>query len=127
MAVFRCPKITTSQRLELVLTEAEIVFDIDQKRYYGGDNTRAGGFPIGEGAEPLVELITISQEQVDNKQITLEFEVTNPSKTRFTFINGTTQLLGVDYEFLSSTVISWEQLGLDNFIEAGDVILIEYW
>lgn len=127
MAILKVPKITTIQRLDLVLAESEIVYDSDLKRYFGGDNVRVGGFPIGDGAEPYVETITISQEQFDEKKITLQNQSTNINKTRFTFINGTTQLLNIDYEFIDSQTISWNSLGLDNFIEIGDVILLEYW
>jgi len=127
MAILRVPKITTLQRLEIILSDSEIVYDSDLKRYFGGDNVRLGGFPIGEGAEPYVETITINQDNIDQKKITLQNQSTNFNKTRFTFINGTTQLLNIDYEFTDSFTISWNNLGLDNFIEVGDVILIEYW
>jgi hypothetical protein len=46
MAIFKCPRITTEQRLSLVITEAEIVFDVDEKKYYGGDSITLGGIPI---------------------------------------------------------------------------------
>jgi hypothetical protein len=127
MAILRVPKITTSQRLELILSDSEIVYDSDLKRYYGGDNIRTGGFPIGEGAEPYIETIIINQTQLDEKKIILENFVSNVNKTRFTFINGTTQLLNIDYIFIDNQTISWDNLGLDNFIEIGDIILIEYW
>jgi hypothetical protein len=126
MAIFKCPRITTEQRINLVITEAEIVFDVNLKRYYGGDNSTQGGFPIGAGAEPFHDLVTISEQDILDKKITLQNSSTNTIKTMFHFINGTTQLLGIDYQFISPNEISWDGLGLDGFIEAGDVILIVY-
>jgi hypothetical protein len=126
MAIFKCPKITTAQRLDLILQEAEIVYDFEQKRYYGGDNFRLGGFPLGDGATPKIELRVITQDEVDQKFITLEGVVSQPDLTKFHFINGTTQLIGIDYSIVGVGVISWEALGLDGFIESGDVVRIEY-
>lgn len=125
MAIFRCPKITTAQRSELVLSEAEIVFDTDLKLYFGGDNDRVGGFPLGDGSQPIKELIEINQNQIDNKSITLTSLPLNPTASKFTFINGTVQLYGIDY-VIDGQNIDWQGLGLDGFIEVGDLVLIEY-
>lgn len=127
MAIFKVPKITTEQRLGIIFQEAEVVYDQDLKRYFGGDNLTVGGFPIGQGTEPFLQIIEISSQNVIDKKITLSNSSINPSKTEFSFINGTTQLLGIDYEFASPNEISWDGLGLDGFIESGDVILIEYY
>jgi hypothetical protein len=126
MAIFKCPKITTAQRVVLMLQEAEIVFDSDQRRYFGGDNIRQGGFPLGEGSEPKVEIRVITQFEVEDKFMTLQSTVNQPSLTKFHFINGTTQIIGIDYQIDAENTISWEGLGLDGFIEAGDVVRIEY-
>lgn len=130
MAILKVPKITTTQRLGLTLQEAEVVYDTDLKLYFGGDNITVGGFPIGNGSdatEAFLETITINQTNIDNKTIILQDEVTKPANTKLSFINGTTQLLNIDYEFIDEFTIGWDGLGLDNFIEIGDVVLIEYW
>jgi hypothetical protein len=130
MAILKVPRITTEQRLNIILQEAEIVYDTELKLYFGGDSETEGGFPIGNGSdatESYVEVLTINQDNIDTKTITLQDEITSPSKTKFSFINGTTQLLGIDYEFVDTFTIGWNGLGLDNFIEVSDVVLIEYW
>lgn len=49
MAILRVPRITTAQRLPLILLDAEVVFDTDEVMFYGGDGVTPGGFPIGSG------------------------------------------------------------------------------
>lgn len=49
MAILRVPRITTAQRLPLVLLDGEVVFDTDEVMFYGGDGATPGGFPIGSG------------------------------------------------------------------------------
>jgi hypothetical protein len=127
MAIFKCPKITTAQRQTILLQEAEIVYDIDERKYYGGDNFRLGGFPLGDGATPKIELRVITQAEVDQKYLKLEYTVYQASITKFQFINGTTQIIDVDFVVDPDGFIRWEDLGLDNFIEAGDVVRIEYY
>jgi hypothetical protein len=78
------------------------------------------------GDFPIIEYVTISHVMVAEKKINLTSAATAFEKTKFSFINGTTQLLGVDYEFLDAQTITWDGLGLDNFIESGDIVLIEY-
>lgn len=128
MAILKVPKITTAQRLGLTLQEAEVVYDTELKIYFGGDNITVGGFPIGNGSQAVsfVETITIDQTNIDEKRIVLQNETTNQQKTKFSFINGTIQILGIDYEYTDEFTISWDGLGLDNFIEVGDIVLIEY-
>lgn len=128
MAILKVPKITTAQRLGLTLQEAEVVYDTELRIYFGGDNITVGGFPIGNGSQAVsfVETITIDQTNIDEKRIVLQNETTNQQKTKFSFINGTIQILGIDYEYTDEFTISWDGLGLDNFIEVSDIVLIEY-
>jgi len=80
----------------------------------------------GEDVLSNIEYVTISELMIQNKKINLLSTVNFFEKTKFSFINGTTQLLGIDYEFLDAQTITWDGLGLDNFIESGDIVLIEY-
>lgn len=126
MAIFKCPQITTDQRLELTLQEAEIVYDINLKKYFGGDNFRVGGFPLGEGSEPKVEVRAISALEIQQKFLVLNSISYQPNLTKFHFINGTTQIIDIDYEINSESIVSWDGLSLDGFIEQGDIVRIEY-
>ena len=127
MAIFKAPRINSEQRSSLVLQEAEVVYDVDLKQYFGGDGIIEGGFPLGKGTEPYIQLITINNVNIVNKEIILDRTVINPSKTRLEFLNGTLQIYDVDYTILDGNKIVWESLGLDGFIEESDIIRVEYW
>lgn len=127
MAIFRAPRLTTTQRATLTLASSEIVYDTDQKTFYGGDNLTVGGFPIGSGVGKKFQLIEITSQMVIDKQLELTSIPLFPSGISLEFINGTRQLYGVDFTLIPSTkIISWDGLGLDGFIESGDVIYIQY-
>lgn len=125
MAVFKVPKITTAQRLTLVLDEAEIVFDTDSKNYYGGNNSDIGGFPLGSGASGNIQKFTLTQQNIDNKKVTLSTEPFYPSSVTMTIVGGISQVNGIDFEVIGSDV-SWDGLGLDNFLEVNEQIIIQY-
>lgn len=46
MAILRVPRITTALRQTLLLQEAELVFDTDLKKFFGGDGLTVGGVEI---------------------------------------------------------------------------------
>lgn len=43
MAIFKAPRITTADRIALVLGLSEIVYDTDLNGFFGGDGVTAGG------------------------------------------------------------------------------------
>jgi len=126
MAIFKVPKITTEQRASLVLGLSEVVMDVNQNVFYGGDGVTLGGFPLGAGATLTVETITITQQMIQEKKLTLQRPPLYPSKVQLDFVGGIPQLNGIDYEIISGNVLSWDSKGLDNFIEENDVVIISY-
>ena len=54
MAIFKAPKVTTAQRNTLILEVSELVYDMDQKAFYGGDGSTPGGFLVGESSGFIV-------------------------------------------------------------------------
>lgn len=128
MAIFKAPRITTAQRLALVLQASEIVYDLDTKSFFGGNGVTLGGFPLGAGASGFggeYELITLTQENIDNKSITISRAPLSENFISVEIIGGITQLYGVDYE-VAGTTLSWDGLGLDGFVEVGDIIVVNY-
>lgn len=126
MAIFRAPRITTSQRLPLALQSAEIVYDIDTKSFWGGDEETLGGFPIGgsgSGSTLFTGTFQLTQEDIDAKQITL------PSLpvgfVLLDVIGGIVQVHGIDYT-VDGLTLSWDGLGLDGFLEVDDTLLVQY-
>lgn len=126
MAIFKAPRITTAQRLPLALQASEIVYDLDTKSFWGGNGTTLGGFPLGAGyAEGATEIITLTQTDIDNKYVDLSRMPLSPDFISLEVIGGILQLYGVDYT-TTGMQLSWDGLGLDNFLEVGDILVINY-
>lgn len=71
------------------------------------------------------ENIVISQNDIDNKMVTLANTPVVPSSVTLMFLDGIHQINGIDYS-VSGDELSWDSLGLDGFIELGDTIVIQY-
>ncbi len=126
MAIFKAPRITTLQRLSLVLQPSEIVYDLDTKSFWGGNGDTLGGFPIGVGsAEGSFEYITLTQENIDSKSVQLSRAPISQNHIVIEVIGGITQLYGVDYT-TNLDIMSWDGLGLDGYLIAGDIILVSF-
>jgi hypothetical protein len=125
MAIFKAPKVTTAQRNALTLDVSELVYDIDQKAFYGGDGSTQGGFLVGESSGFIVEKIQLTQDDINNKYVTLAQTPLVPSAVIIDISGGTSQLNGIDYEIIGNKV-SWNELGLDGFLDNTDVLIVQY-
>lgn len=125
MAVFKAPRISSSQRSTLVLEPSEIVYDTDNNSFYGGNGSDVGGFPIGLGASGLVTKYNLTQQDTNRKFILLPSEPFSSSSVRLNIVGGIEQVNGIDF-IVTGNVLSWDGLGLDNFLDEGDTLLIQY-
>jgi hypothetical protein len=125
MAIFKSPRITTQQRNSLVLQEAELVYDVDNKTFYGGDNVTPGGFLIGANSGFIVERIELTNKNIEDKSITLTNSPLVPSSVILTPEGGIPQINGVDFMIIGN-ILSWNGLGLDNFLDISDVLIVQY-
>jgi hypothetical protein len=125
MAIFKAPKVTTNQRQTLVLEVSELVYDLDQKAFYGGDGATPGGFLIGETSGFIVEKIELTPQDIANKFVTLAQTPLVPSAVVITLEGGISQVNGIDYE-VNGNQISWSELGLDGFLDDTDVLIVQY-
>lgn len=125
MAIFKVPRITTSQRQNLILQIGEIVYDTDQDIFYGGDDETLGGFTIGKGAGDIVERIELEEENVFNRFITLSDTPVVPQNVTVTPEGGITQVNGIDFRVVGNT-IRWDGMGLDGVLDETDVLLVQY-
>jgi hypothetical protein len=124
MAVVRLPRITSQKRSDLVLSESEMVYDIDTRAFYGGDGVNAGGFLVGQSGLHT-ERITLSQENLNNKCVVLSKAPAMPNSVMLTPEEGIPQVNGIDFT-VEGNVLSWDGLGLDNFLEINEVLVIQY-
>jgi len=104
---------------------SELVYDIDQKAFYGGDGSTQGGFLVGESSGFIVEKIQLTQADINNKFVTLAQTPLVPSAVIIDISGGTSQLNGIDYEIIGNKV-SWNELGLDGFLDNTDVLIVQY-
>lgn len=124
MAIFKAPRITTSQRMGLVLEQSEIVYDVTQNLFYGGDGLTMGGKPMGSGQSEK-DVIQLTEQHILNKSVELSRAPTFPGTVTLVPVGGIPQLNGVDFQ-VSGNVVSWNGLGLDNFLEEEEVLIIQY-
>lgn len=126
MAIFKAPRITSSQRGQITLQASEIVYDIDEAAFYGGNGSTLGGFPIGQGASGGVpETFTLTAQDITNKYVVLSREPFLPEALTLNIVGGIPQLYGIDF-IVSGLILSWDGRGLDNFLEVGDTLIIHY-
>ena len=127
MAIFKAPKITTTQRENLLLDVSEIVYDLDSQIFYGGNGTTLGGFPIGQGVPNTVapQIVYLTQTDIDNKFITLNLTPLVPESVALIPAGGPEQLYGIDYE-INGNILSWNTLGLDEILDNTDILIIRY-
>lgn len=125
MAIFKAPKVTTAQRNTLILEVSELVYDMDQKAFYGGDGSTPGGFLVGESSGFIVEQIDLTQEDINNKYVTLTQTPLVPDAVILNIDGGIPQINGIDFR-IQGNKISWSDLGLDGFLEETDVLIIQY-
>ena len=69
--------------------------------------------------------ITLTQQNIDNKYVELPYTPVLPNEVLVTPVGGLSQVNGVDYE-VSGNILSWGGLGLDNFLEDTDVLIIQH-
>lgn len=127
MAIFKAPKITTIQRQTLLLDVSELVYDVDQNIFYGGDGVTVGGLPIGSnvGTSITPQRIELTQQDIDNKYVILNIAPLYPNTVGLTCENGIPQINGVDF-IVNGNILSWDGLGLDNFLDNTDVLIVQY-
>lgn len=125
MAIFKVPRITTAQRSTLVLDVSEIVCDTDENKYYGGDGVTLGGIPLGGTGQGPVEQFTLTATNITNKNVQLTISPEVPSAVLLFPEGGIVQRYGVDYT-ISGDILSWDGLGLDNFLEEGEFLIVKY-
>jgi hypothetical protein len=75
---------------------------------------------------PQVQKITVTQQMVDDKGVHLSITPLNPDAVQLSFVGGVgDQDNGEDFS-VSGDFVGWNGLGLDGFIEVGDVLKIRY-
>lgn len=75
--------------------------------------------------EASTETFVLDASDISNKYLTLAGSASLPSQTRLTVANGLAQIYNVDFQ-ISGNTLTWDGLGLDGFLQTGDVIIVSY-
>lgn len=127
MGIFKVPRIERSNRLGIVLDESEVVFDTTEKIYYGGDGATLGGFPLGKGGGGEILVVTLTEEMISQKGFLLPRRPASASSVGFIPDGGISQRNGIDFYVNEETLfLSWEGLGLDGFLDAGERVTVNF-
>lgn len=80
----------------------------------------------GGGVTPATEYRTLTGGEITAKQLTLSGTPASPTNVLLDIIGGTAQEYSVDFT-VSGTTLSWNGLGLDGLLTAGDKLRIHYY
>jgi hypothetical protein len=69
--------------------------------------------------------ITITPQHIADKQVVLPATPVLPDEVILDIVGGIKQVNGIDFQ-VSGNVLSWGGLGLDNFLEVNDVLIIQH-
>lgn len=72
-----------------------------------------------------VEKIELSTEDANLKQVQLSKVPNNPSSVIVFPQGGVPQFSGIDF-VVTDNILSWNNLGLDGFLEQGETIFVQY-
>jgi hypothetical protein len=111
----------------LLLEVGEIVYDTDQHIFYGGNGIESGGFAIGSGngTNNITQIITLTQQNIDDKEVILSSIPILPESVQLTPNGGIPQINGIDFE-VTSNILTWDGFGLEGYLEAGDILIVQY-
>lgn len=84
-----------------------------------------GGGPGGPDNTVFIETRTISALEITNKSLQLTQNPSFPAETSLSVVQGSSQAYGQDF-IVTVSVLSWNGLGLDGLINAGDEVVITY-
>lgn len=74
---------------------------------------------------PQSDYITLSEQNILSKSVELESIPPYPDNVVLTPFGGIAQFANIDF-IVEGKILRWNGLGLDNFLEAGEKILVQY-
>lgn len=69
--------------------------------------------------------IVITPQNLADKYVTLVVAPALPDEVVLDIVGGIKQVNGIDFQ-ISGNILSWGGLGLDNFLEVNDVLIIQH-
>lgn len=72
------------------------------------------------------EKIAVTEEILEKKMFSLRFKIVCPQSVQLIPVGGIKQIIDEDFTVLGDKTISFEELGLDGFLEIGEEIEVYY-
>lgn len=70
--------------------------------------------------------IVLTPQNISDKYVTLALAPKSPSQVSLVPEGGPNQVYAIDFTIVGSNKISWDGLGLDGFLEAGEHLFVSY-
>ena len=77
------------------------------------------------GLSPKIQIVVLTAEDINIKQIELDRVPVDPTNIVVLPQGGIAQIAGIDF-IVDGDILSWDGLGLDGFLESGEILLIQY-
>lgn len=74
---------------------------------------------------PRVAVLVLNEDMIANKTVALPNAPTDPNSVLLIPVGGIPQVYGLDY-IVSGETLTWKQMGLDNFLEPNDILILHY-
>lgn len=121
----------THEGVHSILIDGDVTVGLGDVTLKSGANVTlawvSGKVEISASSQtPQVEYRTITSGEATAKQLTLAFTPNVAANVMLDVVGGTAQISSVDYS-VSGAVLTWNGLGLDSLLAAGDVLRIHYW
>ena len=121
----------THEGVHSILIDGDVTVGLGDVTLKSGANVTlawvSGKVEISASSQtPQVEYRTITSGEATAKQLTLAFTPNVAANVMLDVVGGTAQIYSVDYS-VSGAVLTWNGLGLDSLLAAGDVLRIHYW
>lgn len=84
------------------------------------------GVPFNVELGIVEQTITLTNENILNKKIVLNFIPEFPERIKLTPAGGPQQVYGIDYIIINRNELSWDGFGLDGFLEPEEIIFLNY-
>jgi hypothetical protein len=108
-------------KFERSLLRSKLVFD--QKKQEEIEEQEL--FEMYSPFQPQTTILFLNQDIISSKKIKLPKEPSTPRNVQLVPVGGIHQVYGKDF-IINGAELIWKELGLDNFLEANDILIVQF-
>lgn len=117
-------KVKDSNAFNISTIETTVILNLLQEKLL--DNSIELEKTVEKVGISSFEKITITEEILEKKMFSLRFKIVCPQSVQLIPVGGIKQIIDEDFAILEDKIISFEELGLDGFLEVGEEIEVYY-